>query len=379
MPRIPHLSPLYPFNKPENRLYFPYESNRTPIFFVSALLPKSTASTRLKMLLTWIGFFVFVALLLFLDLFVLNKEDHVPRTREALKWTAMWTTIGLGFSGFIYLAYQNGWVESELAPRQAVIAYLTGYLVELSLSMDNVFVIALIFAYFKVPAIYQHRVLFWGILGAVVFRLAMILAGVWLLEQFDWMFYVFGLLLLYSAVKMLGQSEDIHPSDNPIIKFVKRIIPVTDDYHGHDFFVRINGKRAATPLFIALIIVETTDVIFAVDSIPAILGITTDSFLVFSSNILAILGLRSLYFVLSSMMNKFAYLKFSLALILVFVGVKMLLHTVWHPEDWVSLVVIFGLLAGGVVVSLTRPAPAAAPDDPTDNPVRKKVPEDRQV
>jgi tellurite resistance protein TerC len=331
------------------------------------------------MTLTWIGFFVFVALLLFLDLFVLNKRDHVPRTREALAWTAMWTTIGLGFSGFIYVAYQNGWVASDLAPKQAVIAYLTGYLVELSLSMDNVFVIALIFAYFKVPAIYQHRVLFWGIMGAVFFRLAMILAGVYLLEQFDWMFYVFGLLLLYSAVKMLGQSEDIHPSDNPIIKFVKRIMPVTDDYHGHDFFVRIDGKRAATPLFIALIIVETTDIIFAVDSIPAILGITQDSFLVFSSNILAVLGLRSLYFVLSSMIDKFEYLKYSLALILAFVGVKMLLHDVLHLEDWISLVVIFGLLAGGVLVSLTRPAPAAAPDDPAENPVREEVPEDHQV
>jgi len=328
------------------------------------------------MLLTWIGFFVFVTMLLFLDLFVLNKEDHVPRTREALMWTAMWTAIGVGFSGFIYLAYQNGWVTSELAPQEAVITYLTGYLVELSLSMDNVFVIAVIFAYFKVPAIYQHRVLFWGILGAVVFRLAMILAGVYLLEQFDWMFYAFGLLLLYSAVKMLGQSEDIHPSDNPVIKLVKRVMPVTDDYHGHDFFVRLNGKRAATPLFVALVIVETTDVIFAVDSIPAILGITTDSFLVFSSNILAILGLRSLYFVLSSMIDKFEYLKYSLALILAFVGVKMLLHQVWHPEDWVSLVAIFGLLAGGVLISLTRPAPAAAPENPTDNPVVDEVPEE---
>lgn len=315
------------------------------------------------MLLTWIGFFVFVALLLFLDLFVLNKEDHVPRTREALLWTAMWTAVALSFSGFIYLAYQNGWVESGLEPKQAVITYLTGYLVELSLSMDNVFVIAVIFSYFKVPPKYQHRVLFWGILGAVFFRLAMILAGVYLLEQFDWMFYVFGLLLLYSAVQLFGQSEEMELSDNPIIKFMKRMMPVTDDYHGHDFFVRINGKRAATPLFIALIVVETTDVIFAVDSIPAILGITTDSFLVFSSNILAILGLRSLYFVLSSMIDKFDYLKYSLALILVFVGVKMLLHEVWHPADWVSLVVIFGLLAGGVLYSLTRPAPAASPEE----------------
>ena len=327
------------------------------------------------MSVVWIGFFVFITALLFLDLFVLNKEDHVPSTREALKWTAMWTTIGLGFSGFVYLAYQNGWVDSSLPAREATINYLTGYLVELSLSMDNVFVIALIFAYFKVPAVYQHRVLFWGILGAVVFRFLMIIAGVYLLEQFDWMFYVFGLLLLYSAIKMLGQSSDVHPADNPVIKFVKRVMPVTDDYVGHDFFTRVDGKRAATPLFIALMMVETTDVIFAVDSIPAILAITRDSFLVFSSNILAILGLRSLYFVLSSMIDKFAYLKYSLALILVFVGVKMLLHEVWHPADWLSLVVIFGMLAGGIVLSLLRPAPKPAPADPTDNPLREEIPD----
>ncbi|MEO0732377.1 MAG: TerC family protein [Bacteroidota bacterium] len=329
--------------------------------------------------LLWIGFFVFVSILLFLDLFVLNKEDHVPSTREALKWTAMWTAIGLGFSGLVYLAYQNGWVVSDLSARQAVVNYLTGYLVELSLSMDNVFVIALIFAYFKVPAKYQHRVLFWGILGAIFFRLLMILAGVYLLEQFDWMFYVFGALLLYSAIKMVRNSENVDPSANPIIRYVKKVIPVTSEYHGNKFIFRRGKVRAATPLFVALVMVETTDVIFAVDSIPAILGITTDSFLVFSSNILAILGLRSLYFVLSSMIDKFEYLKYSLSLILVFVGVKMLLHTVWHPPEWVSLVVIFGLLAGGVLLSLTRPAPAAAPDNPTDNQIREQVPRDKSI
>jgi len=331
------------------------------------------------MSLIWPGFILFVSLLLFLDLFVLNKKDHVPSTREALKWTALWTVIGLGFSGFIYAAYEYDWVDSALSGRSAMVKYLTGYLVELSLSMDNVFVIALIFAYFKVPAKYQHRVLFWGIIGAIVMRLLMIVAGVYLLEKFDWMFYVFGALLLYSAAKMIGQSEEVHPSQNPIIKVVKKAVPVTNDYHGHDFWARENGKLAATPLFIALVMVETTDVIFAVDSIPAILGITRDTFLVFTSNILAILGLRSLYFVLSSMIDKFAYLKYSLALILVFVGVKMLLHTVWQAPDWVSLVVIFALIAAGVAVSLLRPAPAAAPDDPTDNPVREKIPVEHQV
>ncbi|MTB50105.1 TerC family protein [Lewinella sp. W8] len=315
----------------------------------------------------WIGFFIFVAVLLFFDLFVLNKEDHVPRTREALGWTSMWVTIALAFSAVIYFAYENGWVVSELTGRNAVIKYITGYLVELSLSMDNVFVIAVIFNYFQVPPKYQHRVLFWGILGAVFFRLAMILAGVYLLQQFDWMFYAFGALLLYSAYKMLNQSEEVHPSENPVVKAVKRMFPVTNDYHGHDFFVKRQGITFVTPLFIALMMVETTDVIFAVDSIPAILAITTDSFLVFSSNILAILGLRSLYFVLSSMINKFELLKYSLALILVFVGVKMLLHEVWHPAEWVSLAVIFVLLTGGVLLSLLSPAPASAPDieDPT--------------
>ena len=314
----------------------------------------------------WIGFALFVALLLFLDLFVLNAKDHVPRTREALGQTALWMSIGVGFCGFIYLAYNNGWVESDLPAHTAMINYLTGYLVELSLSMDNVFVIAVIFGYFQVPAKYQHRVLFWGILGAVFFRLGMILAGVYLLEKFDWMFYVFGLLLLFSAYKMVGKGEEVHPSENPVIQLVKRIVPVTHDYHGHDFWIRQNGILHATPLFVALVMVETTDVIFAIDSIPAILGITTDSFLVFSSNILAVLGLRALYFVLSSMIDKFGLLKYSLALILTFVGVKLMLHQVWHPEEWVSLVVIFVTLTAGVVLSLLKKVPEGEqPQDPT--------------
>ncbi len=323
----------------------------------------------------WIGFSVFVALLLFLDLFVLNKNDHVPRTREALGQTALWMAIGLGFSGFIYLAYSNGWVHSDVLPRTAMITYLTGYLVEFSLSMDNVFVIAVIFGYFQVPAKYQHRVLFWGILGAVFFRLGMILAGVYLLEKFDWMFYVFGILLLYSAYKMVGKAEEVHPSDNPIIKLVKRIVPVTNDYHGHDFWVRNEGVLYATPLFVALVMVETTDIIFAIDSIPAILGITTDSFLVFSSNILAVLGLRALYFVLSRMIDKFGLLKYSLALILSFVGVKLMLHEIWHPEEWISLAVIFTTLTAGVVLSLLRKAPEDHPEDPTTIHEPTEVPE----
>jgi tellurite resistance protein TerC len=327
----------------------------------------------------WIGFALFVGLLLFLDLFVLNKEDHVPRTREALGQTALWMSIGLGFSGFVYLAFSNGWIVSDLDARTATINYLTGYLVELSLSMDNVFVIAVIFNYFRVPAKYQHRVLFWGILGAVVFRLLMILAGVYLLEQFDWMFYVFGLLLLYSAYKMVGKGEEIHPSENPVIRFVKKMVPVTSEYHGNNFWVRRRHILAATPLFVALIMVETTDIIFAVDSIPAILGITTDRFLVFSSNILAVLGLRALYFVLSSMIDKFSLLKYSLAGILVFVGIKLMLHEVWHPAEWVSLAVIFVFLTGGVLLSLLRKPPPDHLEDPTDITAPSRVPENHRI
>ena len=327
----------------------------------------------------WIGFIVLVSILLFVDLFILNKEDHIPRTREALGQTAIWVSIALAFAGVVYVVYGNGIVDSELSARKATIQYLTGYLVELSLSMDNVFVIALIFAYFQVPGEYQHRVLFWGIIGAFVFRLAMILAGVWLLEEFDWMFYVFGALLLFSAVKMVKDSEEVHPSENPIIKLTKKLVPVTRDYHGHDFFVKRRNITAATPLFVALVMVETTDVIFAVDSIPAILAITTDSFLVFTSNILALLGLRSLYFVLSSMIDKFSLLKYSLALILAFVGVKMLLHGVWHPAEWVSLVVIFGLLAGGILLSLTRKHRPGDPEDPKEVTAPSEVPEGHEV
>ncbi|NJO86976.1 MAG: TerC family protein [Lewinella sp.] len=318
--------------------------------------------------IVWIAFLAFVSLLLFLDLFVLNKNDHVPSTREALRMTGLWTSIGLGFSLVVWLIYSKGWLPSDLSGRQATINYLTGYLVELSLSMDNVFVIALVFTYFQVPPMYQHRVLFWGILGAVFFRMSMILAGVWLLERFDWMFYAFGLLLIYSAVKMLGSSEEVHPNKNPVIKLLKRFIPITKNYHGHDFFIRRNGILAATPLFVALIVVETTDVVFAVDSIPAILGITTDSFLVFSSNILAILGLRSLYFVLAAMIDRFSYLKYSLAAILFFVGVKMMVHEIWHPEEWVSLAVIGLLLASGIGLSLLRKPQTTGPETPVQLP-----------
>lgn len=303
-------------------------------------------------MLLWIAFIAFILLLLALDLGVFNRELHVPTTREALKWTSLWAAVGLSFSLVVAYLYNNHLGDRELAGGDAALLYISGYLVELSLSMDNVFVIALIFKYFKIPTQFQHRVLFWGILGALIFRGLMIGVGVWLLEQFQWMMYLFGLILIYSAWKMLTSDEEVDPNRNPIIKYARKMFPVTKRIESEEFFVRRRHILAATPLFIALLMVETTDVLFAFDSIPAILAITTDPFLVFSSNVFAILGLRSLYFVLASMMERFELLKYSLALILLFVAAKMMLHDYWHPVEWLSLVVIFVLLLGGVLISL---------------------------
>lgn len=301
----------------------------------------------------WIVFIGFILFLLAVDLGILNKELHVPTTQEALKWTSLWASLGLSFSLVVYYLYAHHMGDREIAAGTAAITYLSGYLVELSLSMDNVFVMALIFKYFRVPLIYQHRILFWGILGALFFRLVMIFLGVWLLEQFQWMMYVFGAILIYSAYQMVYGDEDVDPNKNPLIRYARKLFPVTTNIQGEAFFIRKMGKLIATPLFIALIMIETTDIVFAFDSIPAILAITTDPFLVFSSNVFAILGLRSLYFVLASMMDRFEYLKYSLAFILVFVAAKMMLHTVWHPAEWVSLAVIFLSLLGGVWYSLS--------------------------
>jgi len=303
----------------------------------------------------WIGFLILVFILLALDLGVFNRRSHVISTREAAGWTTLWVSLSLLFSVFVYYAYDRQWIDSPLTGGQAAVDYLTGYLVEQSLSMDNIFVIALIFAYFKVPEKYQHRVLFWGILGALFFRGLMIAFGIVLLQQFSWMTYVFGLFLLYSAYKMLTSNEEVHPNKNPTIRLLRRYFPITKSYYGDQFFVKIRHIKAGTPLFVALVMVETTDIMFAFDSIPAIFAITTDPFLVFTSNIFAILGLRSLYFVLANMLNRFGYLKYSLVFILVFVAIKMLAHEYIHLAGWVSLVVIFSALLFGVMASLFTP------------------------
>jgi tellurite resistance protein TerC len=308
--------------------------------------------------LVWGGFLAFFLLLLFLDLSVLHRESAELSVRQALFWTCVWVSVAFSFTLVIYGLYEHRWLDFVPGPgvgggADAVVLYVTGYLLEWSLSVDNIFVIALIFAYLKIPALYQYRVLFWGIVGAIVLRGVMIVAGATLLARFDWMFYVFGAILLVSALRMLrdDDAERDFGSSFPA-RLVRRVMPVTDDLHRAHFFVRRNGRLHATPLFVALVMVELTDVVFAVDSIPAILSVTRDPFIVFTSNAFAILGLRSLYFAVAGLMAMFRYLKYSLVMILAFVGVKMLLISHFHVPNLVSLAIIVGTLAGGVLASL---------------------------
>ena len=309
-------------------------------------------------MIVWISFLAAILLFLALDLGVFNKTPHLISTKEASKWTAIWVTLSFLFSGIIYWLYSNDYISNpdRLKPVAASLKYITGYLIELSLSVDNIFVIAIIFSAFRIPQKYQHRVLFWGILGAIIFRGLMIGVGAVLMESFTWIVYIFGIILLYAAYKMLksGTHESIHPENNPTIKLVKRFFPVTTKFHGDHFFIKEGKLWVATPLFIALMVVETTDVMFAFDSIPAIFAITTDPFIVFTSNIFAILGLRSLYFVLAAFIDKFEYLKYSLVAILAFVGIKMLVSHQIHLPDWLSLAFIVFALTVGVVLSMLK-------------------------
>jgi tellurite resistance protein TerC len=308
--------------------------------------------------MVWGIFIFFVLIMLVLDLAVFNKKAHEIKTKEASLFTSMWVSIALLFSLVIYWLFSKGLVENptQLTPKGATLKYITGYLIELSLSIDNVFVIAVIFNSFSIPAKYQHRVLFWGILGAIVFRALMILFGVALINKFDWIIYVFGVFLLYTAYKIATSADtEFDPKTSKLYKWIRKIFPVTQQIEGENFFIRRMGVRAATPLFIALIIIELTDILFALDSIPAILAITADPFIVFSSNILAILGLRSMYFLISRMLKKFRFINYSLVAILSFVGIKMLIsHQVEFPE-WLSLTVIAVALIGGIVASLIIP------------------------
>lgn len=291
----------------------------------------------------WIIFNVFVGIMLTLDLGVFNRKSHTITVKEALTWTFVWVALALVFNLIIYY-----WIG-----KQQALEFFTGYLVEKALSIDNIFVFIMIFSYFQIPSAYQHKILFWGIIGALLMRFAFIFAGVALLEKFHFTIYIFGALLIYTGYKMFNHdSAKIEPEKNPVIRFVKRFMPVTPTLHGDKFLVKSDNKWHATPLLLVLILIETTDLIFAVDSIPAILAITQDQFIVYTSNVFAILGLRSLYFALAGIVHRFWLLSYGLAIVLLFVGAKMMLIDFYKvPIEW-SLLFIATIISGSVFLSL---------------------------
>jgi len=303
----------------------------------------------------WGGFIACVIFFLALDLGVFHRRAHVVKFKEALIWTSVWVTLSFGFGLFIAPAVVHGW------GRHDTMQFVTGYVIELSLSMDNVFVIALIFAYFRVPPQYQHRVLFWGILGALLMRGIMIAAGAALISRFLWALYLFGAFLVFTGVKMLLVSDEgVHPENNFLLRATRKFFPVSANFHGQKFAIQEQGRFTLTPLALVLLVVETTDLIFAVDSIPAIFAVTQRPFIVFTSNVFAILGLRSLYFVLAGAIDYFRYLKVGLSFVLVFIGVKMLIDPHGKPPRWfqaeipsgVSLLVVAAIITASIVVSV---------------------------
>ncbi|MDZ4782608.1 MAG: TerC family protein [Planctomycetia bacterium] len=337
------------------------------------------------MVWVWIGFILFILAMLALDLGVLNRGAHVISAKQAMGWTVFWVFLAMVFNVAVYFIYEHHWqgfgasgraiaakqaAGEELTKeeehlrrylpadgKEAAIQFFLGYLVEESLSLDNIFVMAVIFAKFRVPAKHQHRVLFWGIIGAQVMRGIMIGAGSAVIQQWQWITYVFGAFLIYTAFKMFFSGDDeVDPENNLLVRWARKIYPVTPGYVEGKFFVQHEGKRAMTPLFLVLLVIESTDLLFAVDSVPAVFGITQDPFLVFTSNIFAILGLRSMYFALAAVLEKFRYLKYSLVFLLAFIGVKMLLvYFDIHFSPVMSLVIIGGILASGVFASVLRP------------------------
>jgi tellurite resistance protein TerC len=291
----------------------------------------------------WPAFIALIFAFLALDLLVFQRDAHEITLKEAFVWSVIWTVLGVAFAGVI-LAWRGGDAAGE---------YLAGYVIERSLSVDNIFVFALIFSYFAVPAAYQYRVLMWGIVGAVVFRIIFIAVGASLLETFHWMIYVFGGFLVFTGIRMaLSKEMQIDPEQNAALRYLRRLVPITTDYRGTRFLVREAGVLMATPLLAVLVVIETTDILFAVDSIPAIFAVTDDAFIVFSSNAFAILGMRVLYFMLAGAMHRFVYLKSGLAVVLVFVGVKMLTEEIYHMSIWLSLGVIGAVLAISIGASL---------------------------
>lgn len=294
----------------------------------------------------WAGFLLFVLIMLALDLGVFHRKSHEVKIKEALIWSAVWISMALIFNYGVYV----------FLGKQKAIEFLTGYIIEKSLSVDNLFVFIMVFSYFNVDTKYQHKVLFWGILGALVMRAIFIFAGVALIQQFHWIIYIFGAFLIFTGIKMLVQkNEEITPDKNPLVRLFKRFFPVTDIMHEGRFFVKINARTMATPLFIVLLVIEFTDLIFAVDSIPAILAISTDTFIIFTSNVFAILGLRALYFALAGVAKLFYYLKYGLSAILVFVGIKMVIAGFFKIPVMYSLLIIVGILTLSVLGSILFP------------------------
>lgn len=302
----------------------------------------------------WIVFNAVILILLFIDLAVMNRSPQVIPFKKALLMSAFWIGLAAAFAIFIH---------QWMGPAKAL-EFVTGYLLEEALSVDNLFVFILLFAYFKVPQEQEKTVLFWGIIGALIMRGTFILGGVALVQRFHWILYIFGLFLIYTGIQlMLGGDEENDPSQNIVLKFCRRFLPLTDSYEGGRFITRRAGKLFFTPLFVVLLVVETTDILFAVDSIPAILAITRDSFIVYTSNVFAILGLRSLYFALAGMMKLFHYLNYGLSVVLIFIGVKMLLPERYHVPTWIALVVIAGVLAISVAASLLFPRKEESQED----------------
>lgn len=295
----------------------------------------------------WIGFSLFILFMLSLDLGLFNRKAHTIKYREAVTWSIVWITLAMIFAGLVFW-YQG----TDLG-----LKFLTGYVIELSLSVDNLFVFLLIFSFFRVPAKVQHRVLFWGVMGALVMRLTMIFIGAALIERFHWVIYIFGAFLIYTGIKMFRQEDtDIQPEENPVVQLVTRFVPMTRYYDGEKFFTRVDGRLTGTLLLLVLVIVEVTDLVFAVDSIPAIFAITTNTFIVYTSNVFAILGLRSMYFLLAGVVEKFQYLRMGLAIVLTFIGAKMLLEGIHFVIPvWISLIVVASVLLSSVAASLLWP------------------------
>jgi tellurite resistance protein TerC len=336
----------------------------------------------------WLGFFALVALLLFLDLGVLHRRAAEPSLRSAVGWTLGWICLGLSFSGLVYLIYEHAWLGARMATApghdpaiggasggggDAAITYVSGYLLEQALSIDNIFVMSLLFRSFHVPAMYQHRVLFWGILGAIGFRISMLGGGAFLAKHFTWVFYLFGTYLGWQGIKLLrGGGDDDGDHDKSLaIRAMRRFVRIVDGDHGGRFTVQIDGRRALTTVAVCLVVIELTDIVFALDSIPAVLAVSQDTFIIITSNIFAIMGLRSLYFVLAGAMAKFKYLKIALAVLLVLIGVKLVLHDVADVSHTITLAVIAGVIGAGVVASVissrrAEPAGAVEPAEPAE-------------